>query len=388
MSRTRVLEMIDRPFLGGGQVTLLTLAGGLARERFEIFAASEPGGPLAEELGKLGVPHVPISLRKSSGLRAVAAIAAVLKENRIDVLHTHGGIAGLYGRWAATKAGTPAVVHTIHGIHYLHYRNPLARRAFIVLERRLSRITDAVIFVSEADLEQGRRLKLAPPEKTHLIRNGVDPAIPAVASDLGKKREELGALGKPLVVAVSRLHRQKGVAYLLKAVPFISRELPAAKVAIAGGGPLQEAMAAEIRRLGIGDAALLLGERADAREILAAADVFVLPSLWEGLPYVLVEAAALGMPIVATDIEGVREVIRSGATGILVPAKNPAALAAAVILLLGDRDLAHKLGENARREIPGRFSVGRMIAETGSLYEEVLRKKIPRPGDRPGPPVE
>jgi len=380
--------MIDRPFLGGGQVTLLTLARGLDRERFEVFAASEPGGPLVEEMGKLGVPHVPISLRKSSGLRAVAAIAAVLKNNRIDVLHTHGGIAGLYGRWAAKKAGTPAVVHTIHGIHYLHYRNPLIRRAFVILERRLSRITDAVIFVSEADLERGRRLRLALPERSRLIRNGVDPAIPAAASDPGKKREELGAQGKPLVAAVSRLHRQKGVAYLLRAVPFIRRELPAVKVAIAGGGPLQEALALEIRRLGIGDAALLLGERADAREILAAADVFVLPSLWEGLPYVLVEAAALGMPIVATDIDGIREVIRSGSTGILVPPRNPAALASAVLLLLGDRDLAGKLGENARREIPGRFSVGRMIAETGFLYEEVLRSKTPRPGGRPGPPVE
>jgi glycosyltransferase involved in cell wall biosynthesis len=388
MSRIRVLEMIDRPFLGGGQVTLLTLAAGLDRDRFEVFAASEPGGPLVEELGKLGVPHVPISLRKSSGLRAVAAIAAVLKENRIDVLHTHGGIAGLYGRWAAKRAGTPAVVHTIHGIHYLHYRNPLARKAFIILERRLSRVTDAVIFVSEADRERGKRLRLAPPEKAHLIRNGVDPAIPAVASDPGKKREELGALGKPLVVAVSRLHRQKGVACLLNAVPFIRRELPTVKVAIAGCGPLQGAMAAEIRRLGIEDAALLLGERADAREILAAADVFVLPSLWEGLPYVLVEAAALGMPIVATDIDGVREVILSGETGILVPPKNPAALAAAVILLLGDRDLALKLGENARREIPGRFSIERMIGETGSLYEEVLSNKILRPGDRPVAPVE
>jgi len=380
--------MIDRPFLGGGQVTLLTLAGGLDRDRFEIFALSEPGGPLVEELGKLGVPHIPADLRKSSGPGAVAAIAAALKEHRIDVLHTHGGIAGLYGRWAAKRAGTPAVVHTIHGIHYLHYRNPLARRAFIVLERRLSRITDAVIFVSEADLEQGRRLRLAPPEISHLIRNGVDPAIPAVASDSGRKREELGASGKPLVAAVSRLHRQKGVVYLLRAVPFVRRELPSVKVAIAGGGPLQKALASEIRRLGIGDAALLLGERTDAREILAAADVFVLPSLWEGLPYVLVEAAALGMPIVAADIDGVREVIRSGETGILVPPKNPAALAAALLLLLGDRALALKLGENARREIPGRFSIGRMIAETGSLYEEVYATRASRPGGRPGPPVE
>ena len=373
MSRIKVLEMIDQPFLGGGQITLLSLAKGLDKDKFEVLAASGGGGPLVDELGKLGVPHIPIDFRKSSGPGAVVRIAAALGGVGIDVLHTHGGVTGFYGRLAAKKAGIPAVVHTLHGIHYLHYRNLLLKWAFIVLERRLSRSTDAVIFVSQADLRKGMKLRLAPAGKARLIRNGVDPAGMIPGFDRAAKTNELGSVGRPLVVAVSRLHRQKGLRYLLRAVPLIREEIPAVKIVIAGGGPLESKLASEVSRLRIGESAALLGERKDAREVLAAADVFVLPSLWEGLPYVLVEAAVLGKPIVATDIDGVREVVRSGETGILVPPRDPGRLAAALILLLRDRDLAGKLGERARQDVPPAFSLERMVRETEALYLDVFR---------------
>jgi len=373
MSRIKVLEMIDRSFLGGGQITLLSLVKGLDKDKFEVMAASGGGGPLVDELGKLGVPHIPIDVRKLSGPGAAGRIAAVLRGAAIDVLHTHGGIAGLYGRLAAKKAGIPAVVHTLHGIHYLHYRNPLLKWAFIVLERRLSRFTDAVIFVSQADLRRGMKLRLAPAGKARLIRNGIDPAGMIPGFDRAAKKIELGSDGRPLIVAVSRLHRQKGLKYLLRAVPLIREGIPAVKVVIAGGGPLASKLASAVRRLRIGESASLLGEREDAREVLAAADVFVLPSLWEGLPYVLVEAAALGKPIVASDIDGVREVVRSGETGVLVPPRDPGSLAASLILLLMDQDLAGKLGERARRDIPSDFALERMVRETEALYLEVFR---------------
>jgi len=376
VTRVRVLEMIDRPFLGGGQVTVLTLARGLDREKFEVLVASEEGGPLVDELGRIGIRHIAIRLGKFSGLSAAGALATVLRENAVDVLHTHGGIAGLYGRLAARKAGTPAIVHTVHGIHYLHYRNPAAKRAFIALERRLSRSTDAVVFVSVADMECAARLRLALPPKARLIRNGVPSIAPERLRDPAAVKAELGAEGKPLVVAVSRLHRQKGVTYLLRGVPFVRNEIPDVRVVVAGGGPLADRLKAEVKALRVGDNAILLGERKDALDILAAADIFVLPSLWEGLPYVLVEAAALGKPIVAADIDGVREVIRNGATGILVPPRDPGALAAAIILLLRDPEFARQLGEAARTEIPLRFSVKHMISETESLYLEVLSSKI------------
>lgn len=379
MKRCRVLEMIDRPFLGGGQVTVLRLARGLDRERFEVLAASEPDGPLVDELASAGIRHVPIKLVKAAGISGVRELAVVLRENAVDLLHTHGGIAGLYGRLAARKAGTPAVVHTVHGIHYLHYRNPAARLAFILLERRLSRKTDAVVFVSVADMERAARLRLARPPKARLIRNGVPPVETGRLREPAAVRAELGVAGRPLVVAVSRLHRQKGVSHLLRAVPFVRREVPQARFVVAGGGPLTERLEDMVRNLKLEDSVTLLGERRDALDILAAADLFVLPSLWEGLPYVLVEAAALGKPIVATDIDGVREVISSGANGLLVRPKDPAALASALIFLLKDMAFAGGLGEAARSGIPPRFAVETMVRETEALYLEVLSAKSKLP---------
>jgi glycosyltransferase involved in cell wall biosynthesis len=221
MGRIKVLEMIEQPFLGGGQNTLLSLAKGLDKDKFEVLAASGVGGPLVDRLGKLGIPHIPVDFRKFSGPGAVVKIAEALEGMNLDILHTHGGVAGLYGRLAVKKAGIPAVVHTLHGIHYLHYRNPLLKRAFIILERRLSRSTDAVIFVSEADLKKAIKLRLAPAGKTHLIRNGIDPSGMTPGFDREAKINELGSAGRPLIVAVSRLHRQKGLRYLLRAVPFV-----------------------------------------------------------------------------------------------------------------------------------------------------------------------
>ena len=166
------------------------------------------------------------------------------------------------------------------------------------------------------------------------------------------------------------------MSFLLRAVPLVRMEVPQVKVVVAGGGPLADRLGAELKVLRLEDNVTLLGERTDASDILAAADLFVLPSLWEGLPYVLVEAAALGKPIVATDIDGVREVIRSGANGMLARPRDPASLAASILFLLKDREFARKLGETARAEIPPKFSIEQMIGETESLYLELASGEI------------
>ena len=174
---------------------------------------------------------------------------------------------------------------------------------------------------------------------------------------------------------VARLHRQKGVVYLLRAAEQIHKRRPEAKIVVVGGGELEKQLRRETRAKGIDGYFLLLGERKDARELLSLFDVFVLPSLWEGLPLVLIEAAAMGKPIIATDIEGVREAIIDGENGILVAPKNPEKIAAAVIRLLGNSADAGRLGERAKSDIPARFTLSRMIAETQALYFELAKKE-------------
>jgi glycosyltransferase involved in cell wall biosynthesis len=376
MSRIRVLQMIDKPFLGGGQAVLLSLAKGLDKARFEVEVAAQGGGPLEDAAREEGLSFrpLPFGSRMTPGL--VRAIVKALKPNPPDILHTHGGMAGLYGRLAARRAGIKSVVHTIHGIHYLHYRNPGARRAYILLERICSRRTDAVVLVSQADLDEAGKRRLAPASKLKLVRNGIDLAELSSApfAERAAAAKLRLSLEPPVIGTVARLHRQKGLTHLMQAVPAILEAHPEARVIVVGGGELEPELRSEIGRLRLDRRFALLGARPDARELMSLYDIFVLPSLWEGLPLVLIEAAALGKPIVATDIGGSREIISHGETGLLVPAADPVALAAAVNRLLGDPALSARLAANAKSSIPPRFTLERMIAEYSEIYSSFALK--------------
>jgi len=379
MRKLRVLEMIDKPFLGGGQIHLLSLARGLDKSRFEVMIAAQRGGPLEDAARAEGIGFLPIVIGKKLRRGAVRDLADRLTENGIDILHTHGGVAGLFGRWAARRARTPVIVHTLHGIHYLHYRNPLLKRLYVLQERHFSRRTDAVIFVSEADLRTGKKFRLAPQDRSRLIRNGVDLSGMMKEQRTASRIEKLKAalnLGPPVVGAIARLHRQKGIEFLVAAAKEIHALHPEARIVVVGGGPLEKSLRQRAANLGLGRNFLLLGERGDAREVLSLFDIFVLPSLWEGLPLALIEAAALGKAIVATDIDGVREVVRDGETGLLVPPGDPARLAGAVVRLLEDRRLAAKLGERAIKEIPPLFTLAEMVGKTERLYLELAALKM------------
>ncbi len=381
MRKIKVLEMIDRSSLGGGQAALLALAAHLDKERFEILISARDGGPLADEARRLGLRFLPVPFKKTFSLSMTRRIRRVLEENEIDILHTHGGIAGLLGRRASGKSKTPVVVHTLHGIHYLHYRNKALRSLSIRLERHLSRRTDAVIFVSEADLKEGERHKLASGMKRILIKNGIDVTRFQETEIFEKAKKELKwrlKLSPPIVGTIARLHRQKGIVGLIRAAGQIHRGSPEAKIVVVGGGPLERTLRIEAQKLGLEGFFIMLGERTDARELLSLFDIFALPSLWEGLPLVLLEAAAMGKPIVATDIDGVREVIRNGETGLLVPPANPERLAEAILRLLQDRNLARRLGENAKATIPPSFTLSKMIDETEQLYLRLFRAATAR----------
>ncbi len=371
MNRPKVLLVIDRAFLGGGQLTVLNLARGLDKNEFEVAAASEGAGPLVEALRRSGIPHFAVELTKSPLDPAARALAALFSAEKFDLVHTHGGVAGLQGRRAAAQAGIPAV-HTLHGLHFLHYRNPLAKWAAVRLEGKLAALSAAVVVVSEADRTKALALGIVPEERLILIRNGLEPPTPSAAFDQAAKRRELGLAPGPLIVAVSRLHRQKGLVSLVRAAALVLTLQPEAQFVVVGGGPLRNVLEKEARRWGLGGGFRLLGEREDAREILALGDIFVLPSLWEGLPYVLVEAAALGKPIVATAIDGVTEVIQDGKTGLLVPPANPERLAEALARFLLDGGLAARLGREAQASIPPNFRLERMIRQHQSLYHRLL----------------
>lgn len=366
--------MIDKTFLGGGQINLLSLAKSIDQSKFEISVCSHKAGALVDEIKKEGIRHFPVSFQRKKWRKTISDISSILKHNSIHILHTHGGVAGLYGRWSAHQNRTPVIVHTVHGIHYLHYRNPVCKYLGILSEKYLSRFTDVLICVSDGDRRKAQKYGLASEEKVMVIKNGID-----FSKFDGLKADRLEKLNiqdsRPVVGTVARLHRQKGLIYLLKAAKRISRVFPEVKFLIIGEGPLRKKLERKSRRLGLGRRVWFMGERKDVPQLLSLVDVVVLPSLWEGLPYALIEASALAKPVVATDVEGTREIIEDGKTGILVPPKNGEILAQAVISLLHHKPYARQLGNRLKKEVLPRYTLARMVEETQNLYLRLYQKK-------------
>jgi glycosyltransferase involved in cell wall biosynthesis len=375
MRKIKVLEMVDKPFLGGGQKNLLSLARSLDKNLFEVSVCSRGNGPLVDELQSAGIAHFAVPFGKKISPKIIREIVSLLKSERFDILHTHGGVAGFFGRWAAGGCRVPVILHTLHGIHYLHYRNPLLRYVFVLLERFFSRFTDALVFVSPADRRKGRINRLAPIEKMFLIENGIDFSAYGRKETSTEARQELGIDSDlPVIGTVARLHRQKGLDYLVKAAKRIVQSYPEVKVIIVGEGPQRQKLERLIKKLGLTDTVQLLGEREDVKRFLLLCDVFVLPSLWEGLPYVLMEAGSFSLPVVASNVDGIRDMIKDGETGILVSPKDSNTLALSVIRLLEDKDRRCRLGEKLREFILPRYTQSRMIRLTQDLYLKLYKK--------------
>jgi len=313
-----------------------------------------------------------------------------LKE-KFDLVATHTSKGGFLGRFAARLAGVPHIVHHAHGFSFNKVLSPRAHRFFVGLERLAARAGDFIISVNDQHRCMAIDLGVVEPEGICTVHNGID-LRPFCQTDGSAARRRLGFEDSDLLIgALGRLAPQKGFIYLMRAMPLVLAAVPAARLVMIGEGPLEEELKGEARNLGVADRVHFLGFRRDVPDLLAAFDVFALPSLWEGLSISLIEALAAARPIVATDIDGNREVIEHGETGLLVPPADVPALAGALGKVLLDRPLAARLGASARRSAEARFSFERMVEQNLAVYDRVVagersrKRRALRP--RPWTPV-
>jgi glycosyltransferase involved in cell wall biosynthesis len=254
------------------------------------------------------------------------------------------------------------------------------QRPYFWLERLLARWTDVVISVNEADRQRliGRRVAAA--EKVITVYCGIDVArFRSASSRATSARRVLGVPdGVPLVVQIGRLHVQKGPTFFVEAAQLVLQQHPQVYFALVGEGPLQDALSAQIAALGIADRVSLAGWHSDAAGIMAAADVLVLASLWEGLPLTLLESMAVGCPVVVTDVNGCREAVMDDVNGLLVPSRDVPALAAAIERVLGDRALAARLVKAGRKTVEERFSLSAAATAVHDVYAQVLTGRTER----------
>ena len=325
---------------------------------------TQPGRRLLERAAELGATAVPLSHPREPSF--AEAIVAFLHDHPVDVFHVHVGTGreNFDGARAACRAGVPVVVETLHLPWLL---GPRKKPPFL----RSLRPVDRLIAVSEAQRRTYERLGV-PPERFTTVPNGIRPRGPGPG-----RRAARAALGlgddQPVVMTVGRLVTMKGQRYLVDATPELVRRFPDVAVVVLGQGHLHAALTQQAASLGVAGAVRLPGHRPDARMLLDAADVFVLPSRHEGMPLAVLEAMDAALPVVATRVIGTAEVVVDGETGILVPPENATALAAALARLLADPGLRERYGREGRRRYRERFTAARMASDTLAVYQEALR---------------
>jgi len=302
-------------------------------------------------------PSLRTPIGPATDLAALRRLTALLRARRFDVVHTHTAKAGAVGRLAARRAGVGRIVHTYHGFPFHEFQSPVRRGAYVALERRLGRITDLALAVGSGVAVEAVRRGLIPPDRIRTIGVAVDQPSPLAADPVARRRARR-ALGLPpdviVVGAVGRLAYQKAPEDFLAALRALRR--PGVVGVWVGGGELAGRMA----RLAAAQPqvpVLFTGERDDVPALLPAFDVFTLPSRYEGLPTVVVEAMLSGVPVAATAVNAVGDLVVPGETGLLVPPRRPDLLAAAVRCLLDSPADAARMAAAARARLGARYGV-------------------------------
>jgi glycosyltransferase involved in cell wall biosynthesis len=374
----RVLHVISTLRPGGTELAMIRLLGHLDRASFRCRVAWLRDEPVLADAveAATGHPPIPIGLRGKVSPGAFLRLAALVRRERFDIVHTHMDLADYYGAAAARLRPGTVLVSSKQNADEFRTRSTWKRPPFLLLEHGAYRAADAVIAVSQGLVEFLERAEGLPRHKTVVIGNGVDPDLGAGAPGRDEARRRLGlpAAG-PILGTVGRLAAQKGQIDLLRALPSVRARFPEAILVVAGEGPERAALEREAERLGVAGAVRLLGHQANVPAVLAALDLFLLPSLWEGLPLALLEAMAMRLPVVATRAVGIDELVTDGVEGRLTPRRDPAALAAAAIDILADPGRAAAMGTAARRRAVGRHSQAAVAAEVAALYRRLLGER-------------
>lgn len=384
-ARPRVLHICSDVNIGGAGRYLLYLLPELKRLGLAVTAAC-PEGPLAQALRRAGLPvRVVPEGDRSFSWRLLWHLIRLVRAERPHLVHTHASLAG---RLAARLGGAGAVVYTKHGLaagEEAAVQTRLARSgrrgwiwsaAFVAQRLADTLLADAVIAVSQA-VARVLQVQGTPAGKIRVIHNGI--ALPGPSWSEGVVRPADGAPGSPgpVITTAGRLSPEKGQSFFIEMAALLRECYPEARFQVVGDGPLRNELAVQIDRLRLREVVALTGFRADVDELLRESHVFVLPSLAEGLGLVLLEAMAAGLPVVATKVGGIPEVVVDGVTGRLVPPGDAAALAAAVREVLDNPDLARRWGEAGRRRVEQSFTAAEMGRQTLDLYRGLRAGALP-----------
>lgn len=358
-----ILIATNQLSIGGAEHFVVRLSNQLVRRGHQVVVAAAPG-----ELSTLLNPAVTTvmmpmrPLGPPQGARTIGALRWVIDAHDIQVIHANSFNTALFVRAAREDRSVP-IIMSAHGA-WRAWKKP-------VLARVLGSTADYVVGCSAQVMADLVRNGL-PAQRARAICNGIEfPQASVTAAERADTRRELGCdADRPLILGVGRLANQKGFAHLLEAMVYVRRVVPAARLAIAGDGELATELRALAERLDLGHSVCFLGARSDVPRLLAAADIFCLPSLDEGLPLAILEAMAHRLPVVATRVGGVAEAVLDGRTGWLVPPADPVLLASRLVALLDDGPRREAMGLAGWAHAAANFTLDRMVSQFECLYRE------------------
>jgi glycosyltransferase involved in cell wall biosynthesis len=363
----KILHLFITLPVGGAEDLLASIVTGLDPARFvaEVACLSEPG-PVGEELRRRGQAVFPLGLdiKRDSMFKIVRAVRVFIKKSRPQILHTHLYHPNFYGRLASLGLGLKGVVASIH--------NAYTRVKFhrCLWNNLLGRFTDRILVSSIQVYQDVRRYDRIPAAKILLMPYGIRMGELDLPLNKAAAKAELGISGFCLGT-IGRLEEQKGQEFLLAAIPAIAQQIPDLTVLVVGDGRLRSRLEDQAHTLGIEKIVHFLGTRRELALLYRAMDIFVLPSLWEGLPLVLLKAMAAGLPVLATKVSGAEDIIIDGENGRLLPPRRPDALARAVLELHSRPELMPAWGQQARETISRAYSLEAMLTRLQIMYEEL-----------------
>lgn len=372
MTPVVLAELAGSASYGGGERYLELLFGRLDRTRYRAMLICPEPGPFVGRMKERGVETHLVQLAPLFNPLALWRLTRLLRQKRVTILQTHGARANFYGRIAGRLASVPVIISTVHNSLKDYEVRSLRRWLYAFLLRLTLPLVHRIVCVSEANRRDLIEECPAASAKAYTVYNGVDPSAFPSQLDRQTVRQKFGITQGPVLVTIARLTEQKGHRYLIQALPRLLQTWPQLCCMFVGEGELRDALHHMAIDLGVEQACRFMGVREDIADILAAVDVVVLPSLSEGFPFVLLEALAMGCPVVASRVNGIPELIENQKTGLLVSPRDPHALMVAIREVLSNPTAASKMGAEGRAVVRERFTVDCMVANTTAIFDVAL----------------
>ena len=376
--KIKLLHVITHLPIGGAQDNTLYTVELLNKDKYDISLSCNLNGELVSRAKKVkhlklyDVPNLRREVSIINDIRAFLYLYKLIKKENFTIIHTHSSKAGFLGRIAAMLNKTPIVIHTIHGFAFHDYMNSFKKNIFIYLEKLSAKWTHGLVTVSNLNKKKVVDLGIAPIEKLKNIYSGIDLTL-FINEKNDQFRKELNLDSNHLLLgSVGRLSNQKDPITMIEAFCIVIKRFPNAHLTLVGEGELHDEILIKIDQLQLNGRVHLTGNKNDPWKIYHSLDLFIMSSIYEGLGRSITEALSCGVPVVCTSVEGVPEIVRDNKTGILVPPKDPGALATGIIKSLNDMDNAKRMAEEGRKFVNENFDVKKMVDDIDTLYDTLL----------------